>query len=96
MALQNLQVIPKLDGNIFTGNVRMTSGVGKTINPTLDVEYGEKMHWLYIGTAGNVSYTKWDGTDQTLVGLQAGIWHHILSLRINTTGTTASNIVVGS
>ena len=93
---QDIQIIPKLDGNLFTGNVRMTSGIGRTLIPVLDTFYGEKMQWLYIGATANISYTKWDGTDQTLVGLQGGIWHHILSLRINTTGTTATNIVVGS
>jgi hypothetical protein len=96
MATQDIQVIPKLDGNLFTGPTRIMSGVGRTLNPVLDTFYGEKMQWIYVGTTGNISYTKWDGTNQVLVGLQAGIWHHILSLRINSTGTTASNIVVGS
>ena len=96
MATQDIQVIPKLDGQLFTGPTRMMSGVGRTLIPTADVYYGEKMQWLYVGTTGNISYTKWDGTDQTLVGIQAGIWHHILSLKINSVGTTALNIVVGS
>lgn len=96
MATYQTQIINPLDGQIFTGSTRMMSGVGRTLNPTLNTYYGEKMQWLYVGTTGNISYTKWDGTDQTLVGLQAGIWHHILSLRINSSGTTATNIVVGS
>jgi len=96
MASQDIQVIPKLDGNLFTGPTRMRSGVGRTLSVTLDQYYGEKMRWLYVGATGNVSYVKWDGTTQVLVGLAAGIWHPILSLAINSTGTTATNIVVGS
>lgn len=96
MASQQIQVIPPLDGGLFTGPFRMTSGVGRTLNPTLDTPYGEKMQWLYVGGTGTVSYVKWDGTTQVLVALQAGIWHHILSLAINSSGTTATSIVVGS
>jgi hypothetical protein len=100
MAIQTI-TIPPLDPNIFTGPTRNMSGVGRTFNPTLDVAYGtngavEFMRWLYVGTSGNITYTKWDGTQQTLVGIGAGIWHPIYSIMINNSGTTASDIVVGS
>lgn len=93
--------IPALDPNIFTGPTRNMSGVARTLIPTLDQGYGsngalEFMRWLYVGVTGNVSYRKWDGTDQTLVGLAAGVWHPIYSVMINTAGTTATSIVVGS
>ncbi len=95
-ASQDIQVIPKLDGNLFTGPTRMNGGVGRTLNPVQDTFYGEKMRWLYVGVTGNVSYVKWDGTTQVLVGLLGGFWHPILSLAINSIGTTATSIVVGS
>jgi hypothetical protein len=96
MATQQIQIIPPLDGNLVTGPTRIGSVVGRTLNPTPDVYYGEKMQWIYVGTTGNISYQKWDDTTQVLDSLQAGIWHPILSLKINSTGTTATNIVVGS
>ncbi len=100
MAVQ-LQQIPPLDPNGFTGPVRVMSGVARTGDVTLDAYYGangsvEFARWLYAGVTGNVSYTKWDGTDQTLVGLAAGVWHPICSIRINTSSTTATGLVWGS
>lgn len=100
MAVQ-LQNIPPLDPNGFTGPVRVMSGVARTGTVSLDTYYGannsvEYARWLYVGVTGNVSYTKWDGTDQTLVGLAAGVWHPIYSIKVNTTSTTATNMVWGS
>ncbi len=93
--------IPPLDPNIFTGPTRVMSGIGRTDTVTLDTYYGstgipEFARWLYVGTTGNISYVKWDGTSQTLVGLAAGVWHPILSKQINSSGTTATNLVWGS
>lgn len=96
MANQNIQVIPKLDGNAYTGPTRIMAGVARTLDVVLDQYYDEKMRWLYVGVTGNVSYVKWDGTTQVLVGLAAGVWHPIFSLAINSSGTTATSIVVGS
>ncbi len=100
MAIQ-LTDIPPLDPNAYTGPTRVMSGVARTGDVTLDTYYGtngvpEYARWLYIGVTGNVSYTKWDGTNQTLIGLAAGVWHPIYSIRINTTSTTATNLVWGS
>lgn len=94
-------IIPPLDPGIFTGPTRNMSGIGRTFNPTLDVGYGpngavEYMRWIYVGSTGDLSYIKWDGTTQTLVGLASGVWHPIYSIMINSSGTTAGNIVVGS
>jgi len=72
------------------------AGVARTLDPTLDVAYGEKMRWLYVGVTGNVSYVKRDGTTQVLTGLAAGVFHPIYSLMINSSGTNATGIVVGS
>lgn len=96
MALNQIQDVPPLDGNTFTGPTRTMAGIARTLSPTNDVAYGEKMRWIYVGTTGDLSYVKWDGTTQVLVGLAAGVWHPIYSLMINSVSTTASNIVVGS
>lgn len=96
MALLQVQDVPPLDGNTFTGPTRAMSGMARTLDPVLDTQYGEKMRWMYVGVTGNVSYVKWDGTTQVLVGLAAGVCHPIHSLMINSVGTTATSIVVGS
>lgn len=96
MALLQIQEIPPLDGFTFTGPTRTMAGVARTLDPSLNVGYGEKMRWLYVGITGNISYVKWDGTTQILIGIAAGVFHPIYSLMINSSGTTAQNIVVGS
>lgn len=96
MAFIQRQDVPPLDGNTYTGPTRTMSGVARTLSPTSDVQYGEKMRWLYVGASGDVSYVKWDGTTQVLVGLAAGVFHPIYSLMINSASTTATGIVVGS
>lgn len=93
--------ISALDPYLFTGPTRAMAGVGRTGSVALDTPYGlngnaEFARWLYVGVTGNVSYIKWDGTTQVLVGLAAGVWHPILSLQINSSGTTATSIVWGS
>lgn len=100
MAVQ-LYEITHLDPNGYTGPTRMMSGVAKTGNVILNSYYGENgtiefARWIYCGGAGNIFYTKWDGTEQDLVGLTAGVWHPIFSIRVNSAGTTATNIVWGS
>lgn len=100
MAVQ-YQIIPPLDPNGYTGPTRVMSGVARTGSVSLDTFYGDNnsvefARWLYIGVTGNVSYTKWDGTDQTLIGLAAGVWHPIYSIKVNTAATTATSLVWGS
>lgn len=95
MALR-VSVIPPLDPNLFTGPSRIQSGVARMMTPTADVAYGEFMSRLYVGTSGDVSIVKWDGTTQVLTNLAAGYFHDINSIMINSSGTTASDIVVGS
>jgi hypothetical protein len=96
MAFIQQQEVPPLDGYTFTGPTRTMSGVARTLDPVLGTQYGEKMRWLYVGVTGDVSYVKWDGTTQVLIGLAAGVFHPIYSLQINSSGTTATGIVVGS
>ena len=100
MALPTID-IPPIDGYGFTGPTRMMAGVGRTGDVVLDTPFGatgvpEFARWLYVGVTGNVSYVKWDGTTQVLVGLAAGVWHPIYSKMVNTTGTTATSLVWGS
>lgn len=95
MSLTTLDV-PRLDPNAFTGPVRTMSGVARMGDVTPGTPYGEFARWLYIGSTGNVSIIKWDGTTQLLVGLVSGIWHPIYSIGVNAMGTSATNIVWGS
>lgn len=89
-------IIPALDPNIFTGPTRVMAGIARTMEPVADTPYNEFMRWIYVGGSGDVSYVKWDGTSQTLVDLASGVWHPIYSIMINSAGTTATDIVVGS
>ena len=100
MAVQ-LVNIPALDPNTYTGPTRVMAGVARTGSATLDTYYGtgnsvEFARWLYVGVTGNLSYTKWDGTEQVLIGLAAGVWHPIYSVKVNSDSTTATSIVWGS
>lgn len=100
MAVQLINV-PPLDPNAYTGPTRVMAGVARCGNATLDTLYGpngsvEYARWLYVGVTGNVTYVKWDGTTQQLLGLAAGVWHPVYSIQVNTTGTSATSIVWGS
>ncbi len=100
MAVQ-LQNVPALDPNGFTGPTRVMAGVARTGTCVADTYYGangavEFARWLYIGVTGNVLYTKWDGTTQLLIGLASGVWHPIYSIKVNGEATSATNLVWGS
>lgn len=100
MAVQLVDV-QALDPHAYTGPTRVMAGVARTGSVTLDTYYGsngtvEFARWIYVGTTGNLSYVKWDGTTQVLNGLAAGVWHPIFSIKVNTSGTTATNLVWGS
>lgn len=88
--------VPPLDPNAYTGPVRVMAGVARMGTVTLGTAYGEFARWLYVGVQGDVSIVKWDGNTQLIQGLVAGIWHPIYSLEVNTSGTTASEILWGS
>ena len=100
MAVQLVKT-PALDPNGFTGPTRVMAGVARTGDVTNDVYYGDNgsvefARWLYVGVTGNVEFMKWDGTTQTLIGLAAGVWHPIYSIRIESGSTTATDLVWGS
>lgn len=95
MALGTVNVMP-LDPNLKTGPSRIMSGPCRMAAVTPGTPYGEFATWLYVGGAGNVAITCWDGTTVTMTGLVAGIWHPIYSTAVNTSGTTATNLLWGS
>ncbi len=101
MAVQLFNV-PALDPYAYTGPTRVMAGVARTGSVVLDTMYGDNgtvefARWLYVGVTGTISYKKWDGTDQILVGLAAGVWHPVYSIRINSVGTSGvASIVWGS
>lgn len=95
MSLTTLDV-NRLDPNLLTGPFRLAGGVVRWGAVTLDTAYEEFATHLYVGTAGDVSVTQWDGTTIVFNNLAAGVVHNIGSIRINTSGTTALNIRWGS
>lgn len=100
MGLNTVQV-PPLDPNLYTGDARLIAGPARTGNVTLDTGYGpngqtEFASHLWVGVSGNVSYVTWYGTTQVLPAVIAGRWHRVYSIKINTTGTTATGLVWGS
>lgn len=100
MAIQLVNIDP-VDPHNATGPVRELAGIVKTGDVTLDALYGtngtlEYARWIYIGNTGNLSFVKWDGTTQILVNLTGGVFHPIHSVKINSIGTNATNIVWGS
>ena len=95
MALGYVNVLP-LDPYLKTGPSRIMSGPCRIKAVTPDTPYGEFATWLYLGAAGDVNITCWDGTTITIVGLVAGVWHPIYSVNVNSAGTTATNMLWAS
>lgn len=99
--------VPPLDPNIYSAQVRVLGGPARTGTVTYDTGFTnsttppgvlEFSRWIYVGVTGNLSYTKWDGTVETLPNLAAGIWHPIYAVNVLTSGTTiaAANLRWGS
>jgi hypothetical protein len=88
--------VSKFDPNNFTGPMRMLAGPVRMGSITPGTPYGEFANWLFVGSTGNVSVIKWDGTTQVLTNMAAGIWHRMGSIGVNSSGTTASGLVWGS
>lgn len=90
-------LIQPLDPNIFTAQVRVLGGPARTGTVTYDTGFTnsttppgvlEFARWIYVGTTGDLAYTKWDGTTELLPGLAAGIWHPIYAVNILTAGSS--------
>lgn len=101
MAL-NTTVLPNYDPNQLYGLVRSLSGPVLTGDVILNTLFGGVngaplfARWLWVGTTGNITYVKYDGTTQTLLNAVAGVWHPILAIQVNSSGTTAANMAWGS
>ena len=95
MASPTVLDIQAIDPNLKTGPSRIMSGPCKMGAITPGTSYGFAT-WLYVGGAGNVSLTCWDGTTVTLTGLVAGVFHPIYSTNVNVSGTTATDLVWAS
>ena len=89
--------VPPLDPNLYTAQVRVLSGPVRTGSVTYNTGFTnsstppgvlEFSRWIYVGTTGDLSYTKWDGTTETLPNLAAGIWHPIYAVNILSVGST--------
>lgn len=95
ITLNNLDV-----GSLATSPARPLAGVLNTgtITPSDTADYGTNIYarWLFVGVSGDVTYVKWDGTTQLLKNVVAGVWHPICSIRVNNTGTTATDMVWGN
>lgn len=50
---------------------------------------------VYVGGAGNIKVTGADGVDYTLTGIATGYWHPMVITKVKTSGTTATNILLG-
>lgn len=64
-----------------------------TPSDVTDIRNGELCRALYIGGAGNVAAVRPDGTAVVFSNLPAGAFMAVQCLRVNNTGTTATNIV---
>jgi hypothetical protein len=81
--------VNKFDPNSATSSpVRPLASVLQSGSVTFDVDYPESGRWLYVGTSGSISYTKYDGTIETLPVLVPGVFHYIASIRVNSSGTS--------
>lgn len=96
MSLPYNKVSP-LDPNLYTAQVRVLSGPVRTGTVSYDTGFTnsttppgvlEFSRWIYVGTNGNLAYTKWDGTTEMLPNLAAGIWHPIYAVNILSVGST--------
>lgn len=102
-----VSVVPPLDPNLYTAQVRTLGGPARTGTVTYDTGFTnsttpagvwEYARWIYVGTTGNLTYVKWDSTTELLPNLAAGIWHPIYAVQINSVGTSiaASQLRWGS
>lgn len=55
----------------------------------------ENSRALYVGVSGDVVAVMIDGTAITFKNMAAGVWHPMVFKRINSTSTTATDMVGG-
>ena len=64
-----------------------------SVTPSDSAGFGGVARGLYIGTGGNVAAVRRDGTAVTFQAVPTGTVLPIVCIRVNSTNTTASNIV---
>lgn len=84
------KAIDNYDSDANTGEQRTIGPAKKLFSVTLDATLDSVARGMLVGTAGNVSLTFRDGATLA-VPLQAG-WNPVEFIRVNTSGTTASNL----
>lgn len=89
--------IPKFDPNCAVSTpTRPVEGVVKSRPVVLDTDHDEFARFILVGVAGAVSYVGWDGITVVIPNLAAGVYHPIYSIRINSSGTTATDMMWGN
>lgn len=74
------------------GTPDSSSGDALAVTPHDSTNMAGKCRYLYVGTAGDLTFINDAGDPITLVGLAAG-WHPIRTTRVNSTDTDAGDIV---
>lgn len=69
------------------------SGMPFEVTPHDSTDFANTARYFYVGGAGNVALVRNDATVVTFVGVPAGAYILAGGKRINSTGTTATNIV---
>lgn len=64
------------------------------ITPTLDVAF-EPCTCFWVGTSGDVSFVLVSGSTRVFKSVAAGMWHPLQAIKVNTSGTTAADILIG-
>lgn len=83
--------IPPFDvEGAFTNPQRSLMGVVDINAVTYDVNYTNWARWLFVGTTGNITIVKIDGTQVTLPNVAAGFFHPIHHIGIASSGTTVA------
>jgi len=101
MAIETFN-LPNYDANQLLSLVRALAGPILTGDITPDKRFVDannvpiRARWIYVGTSGNISYVKYDGSTQVLVNKAAGVWHPTHAIQVNSSGTTATDLVWGS
>ncbi len=67
----------------------------ETVTPHDTTTLANVSRALYVGTGGDVTVLTKGGETKTLTAVPSGTWLPIRVQRVNTTGTTASNMLSG-
>ena len=65
----------------------------RAVTPSDSANFGFTARGLYVGTTGNVAVVGTDNVAVTFTAVPAGVTLAVNCIRVNSTNTTASNIV---